>query len=80
MKCGLVSTVTDAEILDACVEAEVAAILTTRPGAVAAAKALCLELGGDDPAGFAGRTASLLADRWESAEAAEGIEAFLARR
>lgn len=78
--CGLVSTVADAEQLDACVEAEVSSVLKTRPGAVAAAKALCLELGGDDPAGLAERTASLLADRWESAEAAEGIEAFLARR
>lgn len=80
LKCGLVSTVTEADELDACVEAEVAAILRTKPGAVAEAKALCLELGGRSLSGLFERTAALLADRWESAEAAEGIEAFLARR
>ncbi len=79
LRCGLVSTVTEPEQLDACVEVEAAAILKTRPGAVAAAKALCLELGGQSLSGLFERTAELLADRWESAEAAEGIEAFLAK-
>ncbi|WP_416797351.1 crotonase/enoyl-CoA hydratase family protein [Ciceribacter azotifigens] len=79
LRCGLVSSVTEPEQLDACVEVEVAAILKTRPGAVAAAKALCLELGGQSLSGHFERTAELLTDRWESAEAAEGIEAFLAR-
>jgi len=46
----------------------------------AAAKALCLELGGQSLSGLFERTVALLADRWESVEAAEGIEAFLARR
>ncbi len=52
-------------------------MLNCAPGAVAAAKKLCLELGGSDPAAMAEMTASALADRWESTEAQSGIKAFL---
>ncbi len=66
--------------LDAAVEAEVAPYLACAPGAVAAAKALLRRFAAPiDPALIA-ETAEALASRWDSAEAAEGIEAFFARR
>lgn len=79
LKAGLVSTVTTADRLDECIEAEIAPVVRTRPGAVAAAKALCLELGGSDLAGMFEHTAEALAARWESEEAQEGINAFLSK-
>ena len=52
------------------------AVLKTAPGAVAAAKALCLRLGADEEADIRTSIAAL-ADRWESDEAQERIRAFL---
>ncbi|PLX37039.1 MAG: enoyl-CoA hydratase [Hyphomicrobiales bacterium] len=76
MRVGLVARSCPADELDAAVEEQVAAILQCAPGAVAAAKALCRKLAGNDPASFADLTANALADRWETAETQEGIAAF----
>jgi methylglutaconyl-CoA hydratase len=76
---GLVSEVVDPAELDAAIEAELGWILDCAPGAVAEAKELCLALsrgGHDDPLAY---TAARLADRWETAEAREGIRSFFAR-
>lgn len=78
-RCGLVSEVCAPEALDELVEAECVAALACAPGAVAAAKALCLSLGGDPVAGHIERTVEALADRWETDEAGERIAAFFAR-
>ncbi|MEO0386647.1 MAG: crotonase/enoyl-CoA hydratase family protein [Pseudomonadota bacterium] len=66
--------------LDAAVEAELTPYLSTAPGAVAAAKAMTRAL--STPIGPAEIEASIarLADIWDGAEAAEGIDAFFARR
>lgn len=80
LKSGLASAVVPAEELDTRVEEEIAPILKTKPGAVAAAKALCLELGGLDTASLFESTASALADRWESEEAQKGISDFLSKQ
>lgn len=80
MGLGLVSEVVSCDQLDAAVAAEVAAILECAPGAVASAKALCRHLArhpGDDQQAW---TAQQLADRWETAEAKEGLDCFFARR
>lgn len=79
LKCGLVSSLAGEGELDAKVEIEIAAILKTKPGAVAAAKALCLSLGGADLSSQFEMTAAALADRWETEEAQEGISAFLSK-
>ncbi|MGX1305686.1 methylglutaconyl-CoA hydratase [Amorphus suaedae] len=76
---GLVSEVCAPEALDETVEAECVAALACAPGAVAAAKALCLSLGGDPVAAHIERTVEALADRWETDEASERIAAFFAR-
>jgi methylglutaconyl-CoA hydratase len=66
--------------LDAAVEAEVAPYLACAPGAVAEAKALVRRLGPPvDEARIEASIAALVA-RWESEEAAEGIDAFFDRR
>ena len=79
LRSGLAADVVPADAIDARVEREVAAILKTAPGAVAAAKALAKRLGGQDPRETIEATVNALADRWESDEAAAGIAAFFAR-
>jgi methylglutaconyl-CoA hydratase len=79
LKCGLVSSVVGQRELDGEVESEIVFILKTKPGAVAAAKALCLSLGGDALSDQFEMTAAALADRWETEEAQEGISAFLSK-
>ncbi|WP_417523812.1 crotonase/enoyl-CoA hydratase family protein [Marinovum sp.] len=77
---GLVARAVPVEALDEAVEAEVAPYLACAPGAVAEAKALIRALGGgvsQDEMDFA---AGALAERWESAEAQEGIAAFFDKR
>lgn len=77
---GLVARAVPAEALNEAVEAEVAPYLSCAPGAVAEAKALIRALGGgvsQDEMDFA---AGALAERWESAEAQEGIAAFFDKR
>jgi methylglutaconyl-CoA hydratase len=79
LRAGLVSEVCASEDLDEMIEAECAAALACAPGAVAAAKALCLSLGGDAVDAHIERTVAALADRWETDEASERIAAFFAR-
>lgn len=76
LRAGLVSAVVPLEGLDVTVETEVAAVLDCAPGAMADAKALCRRLSGPDPLDMMEMTASALADRWETAEAQAGIDAF----
>ena len=66
--------------LDRLVEAEVAPYLHAAPGAVAQAKALARDLGGAPSGQDVERSIQALVERWESPEAAQGIEAFFARR
>jgi methylglutaconyl-CoA hydratase len=77
---GLVTRVVAADALDAAVEAEAAAYLAAAPGAVAAAKALARSLGPAIDAGVIAATIERLADVWETAEAREGVSAFLEKR
>ncbi|MCO6187459.1 crotonase/enoyl-CoA hydratase family protein [Rhizobium sp. L1K21] len=77
---GLISAVTNAADIDAAIEAEIEPILKTMPGAVAAAKALCLQLTDLTREHEGAVTAEALADRWENEEALERISAFLAKR
>jgi methylglutaconyl-CoA hydratase len=79
LRSGLVSSIAGEGELDAMVENEIAFILKTKPGAVAAAKALCLSLGGAAHASQFELTAGALADRWETQEAQAGIAAFLSK-
>ncbi len=79
MQAGLVSMVAEADEIDAAIAREIEPILKTRPGAVAAAKDLCLRLGEIEAREQMKYTAEALADRWESDEAQEGISAFLAK-
>lgn len=74
---GLIGKVVPAGDLDAAVEEEISLILNCAPGAVARAKALIAYVArhhGEDNYIY---TADRLADAWETAEAREGIEAFL---
>lgn len=79
MRAGLVARICTAEGMAEAVEEEVAAVLDCAPGAVAAAKALCRALAGQDPMQAAEMTAGALADRWETEETQEGIAAFFAK-
>jgi methylglutaconyl-CoA hydratase len=79
LQSGLVSRVTTAEDIDNAIATEIEPILKTRPGAVAAAKALCLTLGRTPHELQFQVSAEALADCWESEEAQEGISAFLSR-
>ena len=77
---GLIARAALPDELDALVEAEVAPYLLAAPGAVAQAKALARDLGGAPSGQDVERSVRALVERWESCEAAEGIEAFFARR
>lgn len=77
---GLLARACAVEELDQAVAEEVEAFLGCAPGAVASAKALCLALGGGDPAEMAELSANALADRWETDEARAGIDAFFAKQ
>lgn len=76
LRAGLLHEVCAESELDARVRRQADAVLKTAPGAVAAAKALCMGLGGDGAADMETSIAAL-ADRWESDEAQERIRAFL---
>lgn len=76
LRAGLLHEVCPAGSLDARLRRQTDAVLGTAPEAVAAAKALCLGLGGDEAADIA-RSIAVLADRWESDEARARIRAFL---
>lgn len=77
---GLLARAVPPESLDAAVEAEVVPYLSCAPGAVAAAKALARRLGPRIDAAVVEATVADLVARWESPEAAEGIDAFFSRR
>lgn len=79
LRSGLVSSVVPAGDLDAAILAEIEPVLKTRPGAVAAAKRLCLLLGQISPDDQQRVTADELADRWETDEALDSIAAFLGK-
>lgn len=66
--------------IDAAVEAEVAPYLACAPGAVAEAKALTRRFGPAIDAETIAASIAALVERWESAEAKEGISAFFERR
>lgn len=78
LRAGLLHEVCPADRLDERVRRHTDAVLGTAPGAVSAAKALCLALGDDGRASI-DRSIAALADRWESEEAQDRIGAFLAR-
>jgi methylglutaconyl-CoA hydratase len=80
VRLGLVSRAVAPEELDAAVEAEIAPYLAAAPGAVAASKALLFRLRPTADDTTIAMTAGLLADRWETEEARQGIAAFLERR
>ena len=71
--------VPDAE-LDAAIESESAPYLMAAPGAVASAKKLCRFLGARVDDAVLETAISYLADAWESEEARQGIDAFLAKQ
>lgn len=77
---GLVSLVAVESALDSAVETEIGEFLKCAPGAIADAKALCQHLARNPGSDYLSWTAELLADRWETAEARDGIRSFLARQ
>lgn len=77
---GLVARRTPLDGLDAAVEAETAPYLATSSEAVGRAKALARALGPSLDDAVVEDTIERLADAWESADAAEGIAAFLEKR
>lgn len=77
---NLLSRIVAAEALEQAVEAEIAPILETAPGAVARAKRLARRLGGAPDPGMIAHSVEELVACWEGDEAREGISAFFARR
>ena len=80
VRLGLLAAAVAPGALDAAVEAEVVPYLSTAPGAVAEAKALLRRLGPAIDDAVISDTVAALVQRWDSAEAAEGIGAFFERR
>lgn len=76
----LLARAVPADGLDAAIEAEAAPYLLTAPGAVARAKRLARRLGPTIDVAVIEETVEALADSWESAEAQEGIAAFVEKR
>ncbi|MBB4122679.1 enoyl-CoA hydratase-related protein [Martelella radicis] len=79
-RAGAVARACSAGDIDAAIEEEVGACLQCAPGAVSAAKALCMSLPDIDPKDAMRISAEALADRWETEEARTGIAAFFDRR
>lgn len=77
---GLLAGVASEDALDAAIEAEIAPYLSAAPGAVAEGKQLVARLGGSACEADIPATIAALVERWESAEAQEGIEAFFDKR
>jgi methylglutaconyl-CoA hydratase len=77
---GLLARAVPAADLDAAVEREVVPYLSCAPGAVAASKKLLRDMGPAMDGAMRDLTVKALADRWETAEAAEGIGAFFDKR
>ncbi|WP_352596890.1 enoyl-CoA hydratase-related protein [Mesorhizobium australicum] len=77
---GLLSRAVPLADLEAAVEAEIRPYRSASLQAVAAAKALARRLGAAIDDSVIGNTVTILADAWESTDAAEGIAAFFDRR
>lgn len=77
---GILSQSVPPEAFEAAIEAEVTPYLSCAPGAVAAAKALAIRLGGEVSADAVDHSIAALSDRWDDPEAAEGVAAFFERR
>ncbi|GGX56999.1 methylglutaconyl-CoA hydratase [Tateyamaria omphalii] len=77
---GLLAKAVPADDLMQAVEAEVTPYLSCAPGAVAAAKALAREFGPRIDDQTIATSIGALKSRWETEEAAEGIDAFFAKR
>lgn len=77
---GLLAKAVPADQLAGAVEAEVAPYLACAPGAVAAAKRLARDLGPRLDDAVIDHTIAALVERWEGAEAQEGISAFFDKR
>jgi len=80
VRLGLLAKAVPAADLDAAIEAEVAPYLACAPGAVAEAKRLVRRLGPPIDEAVIAETIAALVERWESPEAAEGINAFFGKR
>lgn len=80
LRLGILSKQVSVADLDAAIEAEVAPYLACAPGAVAAAKALARNLGGEVTREQIDGSIEALLDRWEGDEAPEGIAAFFEKR
>lgn len=74
---GLIAVAVPPSDLATAAEAEASAYLATAPGAVAAAKSLLRRLGPAIDDSVIEETIARLADSWDSAEAHEGVSAFL---
>jgi len=77
---GLLAKAVPADDLMQAVEDEVTPYLSCAPGAVAAAKALARQFGPRIDKETIAASISALKARWETEEAAEGIDAFFAKR
>jgi methylglutaconyl-CoA hydratase len=77
---NLVAQIVENDELEAAIEREIKPYLSCSPLAVAAAKALARRLGPVIDEALVQETATLLADCWETADALEGISAFLEKR
>ena len=77
---GLLDEAVEPATLDAAIDREIAALLRCAPGAVADCKRLIEFVSSHNTNENIAYTANQLADRWESAELAEGIGAFLGKR
>lgn len=77
---GLLSATCSASQLNDQVAMQIDLFLKCAPGAVAETKALIRHLANSDRDSQMETTIGMLADRWETPEAAEGIDAFFARR
>lgn len=77
---GILARTVPADDLSEAIEAEVLPYLSCAPGAVAAAKQLARDLGSRIDDAVINHTIAALAQRWETPEAAEGINAFFEKR
>lgn len=77
---GLLAKAVPVEELDAAIEAEIKPYLACAPGAIAVSKALALKLGSGITQEQIDHSIGELVARWETDEAAEGIDAFFGKR
>ncbi|MEM9707199.1 MAG: enoyl-CoA hydratase-related protein [Pseudomonadota bacterium] len=80
LRSGLITEAVLPNELDECAARQIEAALNTAPGASVAAKALWRDLAGHISPEVVERSIEALAERWETGEAAAGIDAFLSRR